>query len=81
MRKSFLSVRWVTRDQKFNHVNEQKTRSNKSEQLHHARNSVEVAWTDEQKLAVTSNGRNINHEDEIKKTSSERIVLPVKKKP
>ena len=45
-----------------------KTRSTKSEKRRHACNSVEIAWTNEQKVAVTSYGRNKNH-DEIKKHS------------
>ena len=44
-----------------------KTRSTKSERWRHACNSVEIAWTNEQKVAVTSYGRNKNHDDEIKK--------------
>ena len=40
-----------------------KTRSTKSEKWRH---SVEIAWTNEQKMAVTSYGRNKNHDDEIK---------------
>ena len=46
-----------------------KTRSTKSEKWRHACNSVEIAWTNEQKVAVTSYGRNKNHDDEIKKHS------------
>ena len=46
-----------------------KTRSNKSEKRRHTCNSVEIAWTNEQKVAVTSYGRNKNHDDEIKKHS------------
>ena len=45
-----------------------KTRSTKSEKWRHTCNSVEIAWTNEQKMAVTSYGRNKNH-DEIKKHS------------
>ena len=45
-----------------------KTRSTKSEKWRHTCNSVEIAWTNEQKVAVTSYGRNKNH-DEIKKHS------------
>ena len=43
-----------------------KTRSIKSEKWRHTCNSVEIAWTNEQKVAVTSYGRNKNHDDEIK---------------
>ena len=46
-----------------------KTRSTKSEKWRHACNSVEIAWKNEQKVAVTSYGRNKNHDDEIKKHS------------
>ena len=46
-----------------------KTRSTKSEKWRHTCNSVEIAWTNEQKVAVTSYGRNKNHDDEIKKHS------------
>ena len=46
-----------------------KTRSSKSEKWRHTCNSVEIAWTNEQKVAVTSYGRNKNHDDEIKKHS------------
>ena len=49
MRKSFLRVRSVTYDQKLNHADEQKTHSTKSEKWSHARISVEIAWTNEQK--------------------------------
>ena len=41
----------------------------KSEKWRHTCNSVEIAWTNEQKVAVTSYGRNKNHDDEIKKHS------------
>ena len=44
-----------------------KTHSTKSEKWRHTCNSVEIAWTNEQKVAVTSYGRNKNHDDEIKK--------------
>ena len=47
-----------------------KTRSTKSEKWRHTCNSVEIAWTNEQKVAVTSYGCNENHDDEIKKHSS-----------
>ena len=47
-----------------------KTRSTKSEKWRHACNSVEIAWMNEQKVAVTSYGRNKNH-DEIKKKPRE----------
>ena len=45
-----------------------KTRSTKNEKWHHARNSVEIAWTNEQSRfeVVTSYGRNIDLDDEIK---------------
>ena len=46
-----------------------KTRYTKSEKWRHTCNSVEIAWTNEQKGAVTSYGRNKNHDDEIKKHS------------
>ena len=46
-----------------------KNRSTKSEKWRHTCNSVEIAWTNEQKVAVTSYGRNKNHDDEIKKHS------------
>ena len=45
-RKSFLRVRC---DQKLNHAYEQKTGSTKSEKWRHARTSVEIAWTYEEK--------------------------------
>ena len=48
-----------------------KNRSTKSEKWRHAPNSVEIAWTNEQKVAVTSYGRNKNHDDEIKKKPRE----------
>ena len=44
-----------------------KIRSTKSEKWRHACNSVEIAWTNEQTVGVTSYGRNKNHDDEIKK--------------
>ena len=53
-----------------------KTRSTKSEKWRHACNSVEIAWTNEQKVAVTSYGRNKNHDDEIKKTKRRPIIAP-----
>ena len=46
-----------------------KTRSTKSEKWRHTCNSVEIAWTNEQKVAETSYGRNKIHDDEIKKHS------------
>ena len=46
-----------------------KTRSIESEKWRHACNSVEIAWTNEQKVAVTSYGRNKNIDDEITKHS------------
>ena len=45
------------------------TRSTKSEIWRHTCNSVEIACTHEQKVAVTSYGRNKNHDDETKKHS------------
>ena len=53
-----------------------KTRSTKSEKWRHTCNSVEIAWTNEQKVAVTSYGRNKNHDDEIKKTKRRPIIAP-----
>ena len=53
-----------------------KTRSTKSEKWRHTCNSVEIAWTNEQKVAVTSFGRNKNHDDEIKKTKRRPIIAP-----
>ena len=41
----------------------------KSEKGRHACNSIKIAWKNEQKVAVTSYGRNKNHNDEIKKHS------------
>ena len=52
-----------------------KTRSTKSEKWRHTCNSVKIAWTNEQKVAVTSYGRNKNH-DEIKKTKRRPIIAP-----
>ena len=52
-----------------------KTRSTKSEKWRHTFDSVEIAWTNEQKVAVTSYGRNKNH-DEIKKTKRRPIIAP-----
>ena len=46
-----------------------KTRSTKSEKWRYTCNSIEIAWTNEQKMAVTSYGRNKNHDDDIKKHS------------
>ena len=43
-----------------------RTRSTKSKKWRQTCNSVEIAWTNEQKVAVTSYGRNKNHDDEIK---------------
>ena len=43
-----------------------KTRATKSEKWRHTCNSIEIAWTNEQKVAVTSYGRNKNQDDEIK---------------
>ena len=43
-----------------------KTRSTKSEKWRHTCNSVKIVWTNEQKVAVTSYGRNKNHDDEKK---------------
>ena len=53
-----------------------KTRSTKSEKWRHACNSVEIAWTNEQKVAVTSYGRNKNHYDEIKKNQEKANNSP-----
>ena len=53
-----------------------KTRSTKSEKWRHACNSVEIAWTNEQKVAVTSYGRNKNHDDEIKKNQEKANNSP-----
>ena len=39
-----------------------------SEKWRHTRNSVEIAWTNEQKVAVTSYDRNKTLDDEINKT-------------
>ena len=55
-----------------------KTRSTKSEKRRHTCNSVEIAWTNEQKVAVTSYGRNKNHDDEIKKHSKTSPELQFK---
>ena len=52
------------------------TRSTKSEKWRHTCNSAEIAWTNEQKVAVTSYGRNKNHDDEIKKTKRRPIIAP-----
>ena len=43
--------------------------STKSEKWRHTCSSIEIAWTNEQKMAVTSYGRNKNH-DEIKKANN-----------
>ena len=53
-----------------------KTRSTKSEKWRHTCNSVEIAWTNEQKVAVTSYGRNKNHDDEIKKNQEKANNRP-----
>ena len=53
-----------------------KTRSTKSEKWRHACNSVEIAWTNEQKVAVTSYDRNKNHDDEIKKNQEKANNSP-----
>ena len=53
-----------------------KTRSTKSEKWRHTCNSVEIAWTNEQKVAVTSYGRNKNHDDEIKKNQEKANNSP-----
>ena len=52
-----------------------KTRSTKSEKWRHTCNSVEIAWTNEQKVAVTSYGRNKNHDDEMKKKTKRRPII------
>ena len=49
-----------------------KIRSTKSEKWRHACNLVAIAWTNEQKVAVTSYGRNKNHDDEFKKKHSRK---------
>ena len=51
-----------------------KTRCTKSEKWRRARNSVEIAWTNEQKadVIVTSYGRNKNLDDELKNSSPEK---------
>ena len=51
-----------------------KTCSTKSEKWRHTCNSVEIAWTNEQKVAVTSYGRNKNHDDEIKKNIAGHVL-------
>ena len=53
-----------------------KTRSTKSEKWRHTCNSVEIAWTNEQKVAVTPYGRNKNHDDEIKKNQEKANNSP-----
>ena len=53
-----------------------KTRSTKSEKWRHTCNSAEIAWTNEQKMAVTSYGRNKNHDDEIKKNQEKANNSP-----
>ena len=53
-----------------------KTRSNKSEKWRHTCNSVKIAWTNEPKVAVTSYGRNKNHDDEIKKNQEKANNSP-----
>ena len=53
-----------------------KTRSNKSEKWRHTCNSVENAWTNEQKVAATLYGRNKNHDDEIKKNKKKANNSP-----
>ena len=53
-----------------------KTRSTKSKKWRHTCNSVEIAWTNEQKVAVTSYGRNKNHDDEIKKNQEKANNSP-----
>ena len=51
-----------------------KTRSTKSEKWRHTCNSVEIAWTNEQKVSVTSYGRNKNHDDEIKNIAGQVLT-------
>ena len=51
-----------------------KTRSTKSKKWRHTCNSVEIAWTNEQKVAVTSYGRNKNHDDEIKNIAGQVLT-------
>ena len=53
-----------------------KTRSTKSEKWRHTCSSVEIAWTNEQKVAVTSYDRNKNHDDEIKKNQEKANNSP-----
>ena len=50
-----------------------KTRSTKSEKRRHTCNSVEIACTNE-KVALTSYGRNKNHDDEIKKNIAGQVL-------
>ena len=59
---------------KINHANK-KICSTKSEKWRHACVSVEIAWTNEQKVVVTSYGRNRNLV-EIKKTKRRPIIAP-----
>ena len=49
-----------------------KSRSTKIEKWRHACASVEIAWKNEQKVVVTSYGRNKNLDDEIKKTEQDK---------
>ena len=49
-------------------------RSIKSGKWRHKCNSVEIAWTNEQKVAVTSYGRNKNHDDEIKNIAGQVLT-------
>ena len=53
-----------------------KTRSTKREKWRHTCNSVEIASTNEQKVAVTSYGRNKNRNDEIKKNQEKANNSP-----
>ena len=51
-----------------------KPRSIKSDKWRHACNSIEIAWTNEQKVAVTSYGRNKNLADEIKNIAGQVLT-------
>ena len=67
--KSSVTKNLITRMNK-------KTRSTKSEKWRHTCNSVEIAWRNEQTVAVTSYGRNKNHDDEIKKNQEKANNSP-----
>ena len=51
-----------------------KNRSTKSEKWRHTCDSVEIAWTNEQKVVVTSYDRSKNHDDEIIKNIAEQVL-------